>query len=76
MMTAMTLQLCCNGFYLWLFRKHEWTKHGTCAAKAEVLDTQRKYFGKSLELYHKLDLDGWVKLCNSKTQGFIIRLLL
>ncbi|KAL3065338.1 hypothetical protein OYC64_015503 [Pagothenia borchgrevinki] len=39
------------------FWKYEWHKHGTCAAKAESLDSQHKYFSKALELYHKLDLD-------------------
>ncbi|XP_045400682.1 ribonuclease T2 [Lemur catta] len=38
------------------FWKHEWDKHGTCAAQVEALDSQRKYFGKSLALYQKLDL--------------------
>ncbi|KAB5582055.1 hypothetical protein PHYPO_G00182770 [Pangasianodon hypophthalmus] len=47
-----------------VFWKHEWTKHGTCAAKAEALDTQHKYFSKALELYHKLDLDGILKKSN------------
>ncbi|KAI5611602.1 ribonuclease T2 precursor, partial [Silurus asotus] len=46
------------------FWKHEWTKHGTCAAKAETLDSQHKYFGKTLELYHKLDLNGVLKKNN------------
>ncbi|XP_053295332.1 ribonuclease T2 [Pleuronectes platessa] len=40
------------------FWKYEWAKHGTCAAKEEALSSQHKYFGKALELYHKLDLDG------------------
>ncbi|XP_034437639.1 ribonuclease T2 [Hippoglossus hippoglossus] len=39
------------------FWKYEWNKHGTCAAKAEALNSQHKYFSKALELYHKLDLD-------------------
>uniref|UniRef100_A0A3P9H3G8 Ribonuclease T2 n=1 Tax=Oryzias latipes TaxID=8090 RepID=A0A3P9H3G8_ORYLA len=38
------------------FWKYEWHKHGTCAAKAESLNSQHKYFSKALELYHKLDL--------------------
>ncbi|KAM6943606.1 ribonuclease T2 [Xenentodon cancila] len=38
------------------FWKYEWHKHGTCAAKAPSLNSQHKYFGKALELYHKLDL--------------------
>lgn len=40
-------------------RKYEWHKHGTCAARAESLNSQHKYFGKALELYHKMDLDGY-----------------
>lgn len=39
------------------FWKYEWHKHGTCAAKAESLNSQHKYFSKALELYHKADLD-------------------
>ncbi|XP_068441880.1 ribonuclease T2 [Clinocottus analis] len=46
------------------FWKYEWHKHGTCAAKAASLDTQHKYFGKALELYHKLDLDSILKKFN------------
>ncbi|XP_072533710.1 ribonuclease T2 [Salminus brasiliensis] len=43
------------------FWKHEWQKHGTCAAKDEDLNSQHKYFSKALELYHKLDLNGVLK---------------
>ncbi|KAI3377098.1 hypothetical protein L3Q82_000297 [Scortum barcoo] len=43
------------------FWKYEWYKHGTCAAKADSLDSQHKYFSKALELYHKLDLDSILK---------------
>ncbi|CAJ1048848.1 ribonuclease T2-like [Xyrichtys novacula] len=39
------------------FWKYEWHKHGTCAAKADSLNSQHKYFSKALELYHKVDLD-------------------
>lgn len=39
------------------FRKHEWEKHGTCAAQLDVLDSEKKYFGKSLELYQFLSLN-------------------
>ncbi|KAF4089996.1 hypothetical protein AMELA_G00044640 [Ameiurus melas] len=46
------------------FWKHEWTKHGTCAAHAEAMNTQHKYFSKALELYHKLDLDSVLKKSN------------
>ncbi|XP_077568563.1 ribonuclease T2 isoform X2 [Stigmatopora nigra] len=43
------------------FWKHEWSKHGTCAAKSLALNSQHKYFSKALELYHKLDLDSILK---------------
>ncbi|EMP25168.1 Ribonuclease T2 [Chelonia mydas] len=37
--------------------KHEWEKHGTCAATVEPLNSQKKYFGRTLDLYQKLDLN-------------------
>jgi len=43
-----------------VLRKYEWQKHGTCAAKAESLNSEHKYFSKALELYHKFDLNRWV----------------
>ncbi|XP_030626962.1 ribonuclease T2 isoform X2 [Chanos chanos] len=43
------------------FWKYEWHKHGTCAATAEALNSQHKYFSKALELYHKFNLDGVLK---------------
>ncbi|XP_068087866.1 ribonuclease T2 isoform X2 [Hyperolius riggenbachi] len=42
-----------NHSQLW---KHEWQKHGTCAASLPCLDTQHKYFSKGLELYTHMDL--------------------
>ncbi|KAM3923908.1 ribonuclease T2 [Leptodactylus fuscus] len=39
------------------FWKHEWIKHGTCAASLSCLDSQHKYFAKGLELYAKLGLN-------------------
>jgi len=41
-------------------RKHEWEKHGTCAATLEALNSQKKYFGKALELYQQVDLNRYV----------------
>lgn len=46
------------------FWKHEWMKHGTCAAQAETMDTEHKYFSKALELYSKLNLDGLLRSHN------------
>ncbi|OCT78065.1 ribonuclease T2-A-like isoform X2 [Xenopus laevis] len=40
-----------------LQRRHEWQKHGTCAASLECLNTQLKYFSKGLELYKQVDLN-------------------
>lgn len=40
------------------FWKYEWCKHGTCAATAESLNSQHKYFSKALELYKMFDLTG------------------
>ncbi|XP_071987930.1 ribonuclease T2-like, partial [Engystomops pustulosus] len=39
------------------FWKHEWIKHGTCAASLSSLNSQHKYFSKGLELYSRLDLN-------------------
>lgn len=36
--------------------KHEWQKHGTCAAQLSALNSERKYFGKGLEWVLKYDL--------------------
>ncbi|XP_040285375.1 ribonuclease T2 [Bufo bufo] len=39
------------------FWKHEWIKHGTCAASLSSLDSQHKYFSKGLELYATVALN-------------------
>ncbi|XP_025900532.1 ribonuclease T2 [Nothoprocta perdicaria] len=39
------------------FWKHEWDKHGTCAATLQILNSQKKYFGKALDLYKQVDLN-------------------
>ncbi|KAF7253380.1 Ribonuclease T2 [Varanus komodoensis] len=46
-----------NHTYFW---KHEWEKHGTCAATLEALNSQKKYFSKTLELYKKLNLNNYL----------------
>lgn len=43
------------------FWQYEWTKHGTCAAKADSLNSQHKYFSKALELNLKYDLNSVLK---------------
>ncbi|XP_006871251.1 PREDICTED: ribonuclease T2 [Chrysochloris asiatica] len=43
------------------FWRHEWEKHGTCAAQLEVLSSEKKYFGKSLELYQQMDLNNMLR---------------
>ncbi|XP_037549401.1 ribonuclease T2 [Nematolebias whitei] len=56
------------------FWKYEWFKHGTCAAEADALNSQHKYFSKALELYHKLDLSSVLKkfdiIPSNKTYNF------
>ncbi|XP_063163697.1 ribonuclease T2 [Candoia aspera] len=42
------------------FWKHEWEKHGTCAAELETLNSQKKYFEKTLELYRKIKLNSFL----------------
>ncbi|XP_075059463.1 ribonuclease T2 [Mixophyes fleayi] len=43
-----------NRSELW---KHEWQKHGTCAASLPCLNSQHKYFSKGLEMYTNVDLN-------------------
>ncbi|XP_038382462.1 ribonuclease T2 isoform X2 [Canis lupus baileyi] len=43
------------------FWKHEWEKHGTCAAQLDALNSQKKYFGGSLDLYRDLDLNSMLQ---------------
>ncbi|XP_051869168.1 ribonuclease T2-like [Pristis pectinata] len=50
-----------NSTQLW---KHEWQKHGTCAATLESLDSQKKYFSKALELFKQLDLNSVLEKAN------------
>ncbi|XP_054577852.1 ribonuclease T2 isoform X1 [Eptesicus fuscus] len=47
-----------NSSYLW---KHEWEKHGTCVAQLEALSSERKYFGKALDLYRGLALNSMLQ---------------
>ncbi|XP_044531730.1 ribonuclease T2 [Gracilinanus agilis] len=39
------------------FWKHEWEKHGTCAAQLDSLNSQKKYFSKCLDFYKDIDLN-------------------
>ncbi|XP_026360984.1 ribonuclease T2 [Ursus americanus] len=43
------------------FWKHEWEKHGTCAAQVDALNSQKKYFGGSLDLYQQLELNSMLQ---------------
>ncbi|ESN98425.1 hypothetical protein HELRODRAFT_185826, partial [Helobdella robusta] len=38
------------------FWKHEWKKHGTCAASMESLNTQLKYFNVTLSILEKFNI--------------------
>ncbi|XP_063773666.1 ribonuclease T2 [Pseudophryne corroboree] len=40
-----------------VFWKHEWQKHGTCAASLPCLNSQHNYFSKGLEMYSNVDLN-------------------
>uniref|UniRef100_A0A2K5I9M9 Uncharacterized protein n=1 Tax=Colobus angolensis palliatus TaxID=336983 RepID=A0A2K5I9M9_COLAP len=53
------------------FWKHEWEKHGTCAAQVDALNSQKKYFGRSLKLYRELDLNRWVRVCSWKLEPVV-----
>uniref|UniRef100_A0A3P9PGM2 Ribonuclease T2 n=1 Tax=Poecilia reticulata TaxID=8081 RepID=A0A3P9PGM2_POERE len=50
-----------SSFHFW---KYEWSKHGTCAAEADSLNSQHKYFSKALELYQKVDLNSMLQKAN------------
>lgn len=47
-----------NGSHFW---RHEWEKHGTCAAQLDALSSEKKYFGKSLDLYKTLGLNSMMQ---------------
>ncbi len=46
-----------NGLLIVFFLGNMNGQTGTCAAKAESLNSQHKYFSKALELYQKFDLN-------------------
>ena len=50
-------------------RKHEWDKHGTCAAQVDALNSEKKYFGKSLDLYKQIDLNRCVDISLCRRPG-------
>lgn len=62
-----------TGLYdLW---SHEWTKHGTCAAAIEPLNSEVKYFGKGLELHKRYSMSDVLSEANinpSDTKPVII----
>ena len=46
------------------FWKHEWEKHGTCAADNPDLDSEVKYFSMGLKLNEEFPLAQWLKAYN------------
>ena len=46
------------------FWKHEWDKHGTCAATLESTNSEEKYFQKSLELFDKYNMKNVLEEAN------------
>nr|CAD7200575.1 unnamed protein product [Timema douglasi] len=45
-----------NGTSTNKFWKHEWTKHGTCAASLPSLDSEFKYFNQALRWIHQYNM--------------------
>ncbi|KAI1302366.1 Ribonuclease 2 [Halotydeus destructor] len=43
------------------FWRHEWKKHGTCAAVSSKLKGQRNYFSESLALYDRANVQSWLE---------------
>ncbi|XP_071040349.1 ribonuclease Oy isoform X3 [Parasteatoda tepidariorum] len=43
------------------FWKHEWQKHGTCAATETDMNTEHKYFKNSLQLHDQFDIYQFIK---------------
>ncbi|XP_065223911.1 ribonuclease T2-like [Planococcus citri] len=52
---------CYNNSGFW---EHEWSKHGTCALQLEPLNTQLKYFQRTLELYKEYNVTEALRECN------------
>ncbi|KAG8040211.1 hypothetical protein G9C98_000781 [Cotesia typhae] len=46
------------------FWRHEWEKHGTCAARSPQLKTVKQYFEKGLELFHQVDVQAKLTAAN------------
>lgn len=44
--------------------KHEWLKHGTCAAMLQALDTENKYFGQGLAWLQQYTMNGLLAKSN------------
>lgn len=57
------------------FWKHEWIKHGTCAASLAALNNEAKYFKMGLDLVGKYDMQTVLSKGNiiPKTQGYAVR---
>ncbi|VDK76326.1 unnamed protein product [Litomosoides sigmodontis] len=58
--------------------KHEWEKHGTCAATVEAVNDEVKYFNKSLTLFEQFDIFRMLekqKIVPSKEKSYDMMLL-
>jgi ribonuclease T2 len=44
--------------------KHEWQKHGTCAAQLPLLDNENKYFGQGLKWLQQFSMSSFLSQAN------------
>ena len=50
------------------FWRHEWKKHGTCAATSPQLKGQRNYFAETLALHGKASIKEWLSRAKIEPQ--------
>lgn len=66
-----------NGTKPYSFWKHEWEKHGTCAAILNDVNTEIKYFTKGLELLNQYDMKHVLAKANIiPGQGYLVQTIL
>lgn len=49
--------------------RHEWQKHGTCAAQLQILDNENKYFGQGLKWLQKYSMSTLLSQANIQPGG-------